>query len=463
MSAVGRNDPCPCGSGKKYKRCCLGKDAPAPGAWTAAERDSALQRLMRFSRRAELDGDRAAAELTFWGRRLARLTEAEAREAMDFEQSRIGFHEWFAFDCPLHGGGTIVERFLAREGRGLRSGERRYLERMRLSHLRPYEVQAVRLDEGLDLLDLWAKKRVRVRERLATRQLVQWDVLAARVVLGPDGEPILDGSPYLYPASAKELILRLLRRLSRSLRGKLPRRDEPTFFKNIGMVFHDLWLELVARRPLPTSVTAEGDEVVLCRAVFDVRDRAALEAALANHPELERQDDGSYAWLAEKADEASFRRGFGTFVIEKRRVVLETMSRQRAERGRALLEAAAGPAVAFRATSSESVARALDRRRARPGARDRRPARPVDEVPPEVAAEIVQAFYERHYRGWLDEPLPALGGRTPREAAGLKSARPKLIALLKDMENLSARERLEGRPAYDFGWMWGELGLPRPG
>ncbi len=23
---VGRNDACPCGSGKKYKKCCLGKD-----------------------------------------------------------------------------------------------------------------------------------------------------------------------------------------------------------------------------------------------------------------------------------------------------------------------------------------------------------------------------------------------------------------------------------------------------
>jgi hypothetical protein len=23
---VGRNDPCPCGSGKKYKLCCLAKD-----------------------------------------------------------------------------------------------------------------------------------------------------------------------------------------------------------------------------------------------------------------------------------------------------------------------------------------------------------------------------------------------------------------------------------------------------
>jgi uncharacterized protein YecA (UPF0149 family) len=22
---VGRNDPCPCGSGKKYKKCCLNK------------------------------------------------------------------------------------------------------------------------------------------------------------------------------------------------------------------------------------------------------------------------------------------------------------------------------------------------------------------------------------------------------------------------------------------------------
>jgi SEC-C motif len=26
MSNVGRNDPCPCGSGKKYKKCCLPRD-----------------------------------------------------------------------------------------------------------------------------------------------------------------------------------------------------------------------------------------------------------------------------------------------------------------------------------------------------------------------------------------------------------------------------------------------------
>lgn len=26
MQKVGRNDPCPCESGKKYKKCCLPKD-----------------------------------------------------------------------------------------------------------------------------------------------------------------------------------------------------------------------------------------------------------------------------------------------------------------------------------------------------------------------------------------------------------------------------------------------------
>lgn len=28
MKKIGRNEPCPCGSGKKYKKCCLKKTAP---------------------------------------------------------------------------------------------------------------------------------------------------------------------------------------------------------------------------------------------------------------------------------------------------------------------------------------------------------------------------------------------------------------------------------------------------
>jgi tetratricopeptide (TPR) repeat protein len=38
MANIGRNDPCPCGSGKKYKRCCLDKDE-------AAEREALAARV----------------------------------------------------------------------------------------------------------------------------------------------------------------------------------------------------------------------------------------------------------------------------------------------------------------------------------------------------------------------------------------------------------------------------------
>jgi uncharacterized protein len=31
VQKVGRNDPCPCGSGKKYKNCCLQKEQQQPG------------------------------------------------------------------------------------------------------------------------------------------------------------------------------------------------------------------------------------------------------------------------------------------------------------------------------------------------------------------------------------------------------------------------------------------------
>jgi tetratricopeptide (TPR) repeat protein len=37
MAKTGRNDPCPCGSGKKYKQCCLARDEAAAAATRAAQ------------------------------------------------------------------------------------------------------------------------------------------------------------------------------------------------------------------------------------------------------------------------------------------------------------------------------------------------------------------------------------------------------------------------------------------
>jgi hypothetical protein len=272
-------------------------------------------------------------------------------------------------------------------------------------------------------------------------------------MLGPAGVPVLDGVPYLYPARAKDAIVKELRSVHRKFRRQVP-GDDVDFFKRFGRIFFLWWIQHVILASRLAFRTAEGDEMVFASAVFDVRDREALERALASHPDLDRQDDGSYAWREPGGDE-DFRRGLGAFVLEERRVVLETTSKPRAERGRAFLEALAGDAIRHRATSFESVERARERRP--------RPPREEDKIPPEVQAEIVGAYYDKHYRGWVDTPLPALGGQTPRAAARSKTGRPRVVALLKDMESLSARQRLEGQPAYDFGWMWGDLGLDRPG
>ena len=57
---VGRNDPCPCGSGVKYKKCCLGKDIQVnrdPGAMYA-------QRYkIRLKEEADIEGIRKAGQL----------------------------------------------------------------------------------------------------------------------------------------------------------------------------------------------------------------------------------------------------------------------------------------------------------------------------------------------------------------------------------------------------------------
>jgi len=68
-----RNDPCPCGSGKKYKKCCLPKDRIkslpidpyASGAFSRKERDSAIEKLPRFAMRPEFEEDWAVGSLLF--------------------------------------------------------------------------------------------------------------------------------------------------------------------------------------------------------------------------------------------------------------------------------------------------------------------------------------------------------------------------------------------------------------
>jgi tetratricopeptide (TPR) repeat protein len=58
MNKTGRNDPCHCGSGQKYKRCCLQKDHAAERATlaaTAAIRAAKQEELEAFLQQQEAD------------------------------------------------------------------------------------------------------------------------------------------------------------------------------------------------------------------------------------------------------------------------------------------------------------------------------------------------------------------------------------------------------------------------
>ena len=57
---IGRNDPCPCGSGLKYKRCCMGKGAPE-----ALDKATIYARKynIRLKQKADVEGIRRAGQL----------------------------------------------------------------------------------------------------------------------------------------------------------------------------------------------------------------------------------------------------------------------------------------------------------------------------------------------------------------------------------------------------------------
>ena len=138
--------------------------------------------------------------------------------------------------------------------------------------------------------------------------------------------------------------------------------------------------------------------------------------------------------------------------------VVETMSRVRMERALDALGGLLGNLVTPGLTRYEDPLQALSRARPAPGARDNE-ARD-NEVDPASAAEVMRQVTDAHYRRTLDDQVPMLGDRTPRECARTKAGRKKLVAWLKYLENAELhRARGEGREPYDFGWMWRELGV----
>ena len=452
MSSPGRNEACPCGSGRKYKHCCgTGDDRRAVLA-ASRIRDSSIAKLLAYAFQPAFDSDHAVAEVLFWGNLIRDASDPDFEWVLDSEDATIKYNTWFLLDWDAGEADTVVELFLDDPDTELSSAERDFLERLSQASLRLYEIQSLEPGVGAHLIDLWTGARLFVLERTATKEMVNWDLIGARVAPDGMGGNVFEGGLYLYPLEAREDVLRHFRRLYRRHQRKFPLDDSNTFFRKHGAVFHHLWLNLVAFPEPPEVVTSDGDPLVFCRSVFETAVPDEVLALLAAQPSIHADGEGVLAWDGEGTL-------LGTWSIEGRRVLFETNSQERATRGRDWLEALVGDRVRYRATALETVEQTMKELR-----RHRPKYPPTEREEPEVEeAGAVRELYDRHYQDWLDRPVPALANRTPRAAAKSRVWRRKLVDLLKQFENMTARGALHGRPGYDFGWIWRELGLERPG
>jgi hypothetical protein len=139
-------------------------------------------------------------------------------------------------------------------------------------------------------------------------------------------------------------------------------------------------------------------------------------------------------------------------------LVIETNSRERMDRALAVLRPALGALVGAGLTSHEDVMSALRQAPSSPRSMSDRPDEPLLPVDATAMAEAFNRIKEAHYRRTLDEPVPMLGNRTPRECARSKQGRKKLANWIKEIENGELRQAAgTGVPPYDVSWMWREL------
>ena len=74
---------------------------------------------------------------------------------------------------------------------------------------------------------------------------------------------------------------------------------------------------------------------------------------------------------------------------------------------------------------------------------------------------IIHNGLDRHYRDLLDQPIPVLGNKSPRDAVKTAKGRAKVVDWLKTLENHTAKfaGSNDEMATYNFNWLWTELGV----
>jgi hypothetical protein len=191
---IGRNDPCWCGSGRKYKACHLGRPATVPLEdridWICRKQTSWLSRCARGG---EVENT---------------LYDLAVQRAVDPDDARSvagAFADPLVFDVAL----TELElarRFLFERGALLPDDERLLVEAWLLTERSVFEFVDVRRDEGFTVRDLRTGDQLDVRERTLTRHVHAGEMALLHVVPDGAGHQLIGGVVPVAPGREAEAI-----------------------------------------------------------------------------------------------------------------------------------------------------------------------------------------------------------------------------------------------------------------
>ncbi len=475
---AGRNAPCPCGSGKKYKKCCLQKGAvrqTTADAVTRAKEKAVTDRLISYSEKKKFRKDFMDAVALYW-----RTGPAEPlvlpEEAL---QEQGDFIEWFITDYHLSSGKTIIEEYYSLMSGKLGAEEKAILESRMISYISIYEVIDVMEGRGIKIRDIFTEKEMVIKEIKGSEQLVKWDIIMMRVYTLNGENRILSPAIRLIPRYFKDGLKAFLNAEFAKFKEETGKTGWSAFMKNrLYITVH--YLEDIPEEK-PVLLTEEGHELVFARAHFDAGDfdeiLDLLEAEYDFITDEVKDKDARLTWLKrgesrewpeskEKHEKGLIIQSklmhdsgkldwtvLGNIIIGPDILILECMSKERLTRGKERLKEILGDLIMHKADTFKDVDKKMNAAR---------PAKIKEEKKklPGNAGEIMEEFLIRSLMEWLDRNSPVLNGMTPREAVKTEHGKEKVIELIKDFENTEERKRKIGDSYININILKKELGLP---
>jgi hypothetical protein len=230
-----------------------------------------------------------------------------------------------------------------------------------------------------------------------------------------------------------------------------------------GQVIIEGWLAQFLRPPpLPDIVDARtGEPLQLTTDHYEVRDWPALAAALGQRPDVAGDAERGWTRLGGGGEPSRPVLAGINPSSDHRKVSVFYRTAGKAEQGRAWFEELAGHAVKFLAreiTDPKGALAHMDTGALPPLPRNALP----EGVTAEDMSQVLADAIHRSYSDWADEPIPALAGKTPRQAIATAAGLERVKGLLRSYED--GEERMaaqQGRARISYQFLWDALGIAR--